>query len=78
MVKKDSLLDRVNSFYAGQTIYFATKHGKEGIVAPLLSELGIGCCRIDVVQYAMFLVFGYLEASLAFRANGAANHHRHR
>ena len=48
MVKKDSLLDRGNSFYSGETVYFVTKHGKEGIVAPLFSELGISCCRIDV------------------------------
>lgn len=48
MEKKDSPLVRDNSLYGGQTVYVATKHGKEGIVAPLFAACGIRCDRIDV------------------------------
>lgn len=34
-------------FY-GETVPFATRHGKEKILHPLLSELAIGCLRADV------------------------------
>lgn len=34
-------------FY-GETVLFATKHGKEQILGPLLSELDMSCARADV------------------------------
>lgn len=48
MEKRATHLDRVNSVYAGETIYFATMHGKDELVAPLLRARGIGCQRVPI------------------------------
>ena len=47
---------KANSFYANETIYFVTKHGKEEILAPLFQEIGIRCKRIalDTDQFGTF------------------------
>ena len=47
-MKRVIRLDKANSFYAGQTVYFATKHGKEEILTPLFREIGLHCERIEV------------------------------
>ncbi len=40
----------------GQTVYFATMHGKENILAPLFEEAGIGCAvaPIDTDKFGTF------------------------
>lgn len=48
MEKRDTPLDRVSSRYGGHTLYVATKHGKERIVAPLFAPYDIRCDRIEV------------------------------
>lgn len=37
-----------NNFYLNQTVYFATKHKKEEILAPLFSRLGLLCKSVPV------------------------------
>lgn len=56
MEKRDSLLDKVNSPYVGQTVSFCTIHGKEGIVGPLFAELGMRCeaLRVDTDGFGTF------------------------
>lgn len=57
MVKKDILLDKDNKhFYSGSVVYFATKHEKARVVAPLLSSLGISVksVEIDTDQFGTF------------------------
>ncbi len=34
--------------FHGKTFYFATKHGKEELLKPLLAELGMDCIAIPV------------------------------
>lgn len=41
-------MDKGNSFYFGQTVFFATKHGKEEILSPLFREMAMVCERVDV------------------------------
>jgi hypothetical protein len=48
MVKRDTRLGKVSNFYEGQTVFFATKHGKEEILAPLFRGVGLACKAIPV------------------------------
>jgi len=34
--------------FSGETVFFATKHSKEKVLAPLLEKLGMKCVRADV------------------------------
>lgn len=45
---KGFVLGKGNNFYQGETVYFATKHGKEKIAAPLFESLKMNCKRIEV------------------------------
>jgi len=56
MEKKVIHLDKGNSFYRDQTIYFGTKHKKEEALQPLLQEIGIHCLvsNIDTDQFGTF------------------------
>lgn len=42
--------------FRGKTVYFATKHGKEVLLKPLLAELGVECvvASIDTDQFGTF------------------------
>lgn len=55
--KKVTPLDKVSSHpFTGETVYFATKHGKEVVVAPLLAEIDLRCTRVavDTDQFGTF------------------------
>ncbi|MBY0384699.1 hypothetical protein K2X05_06030 [bacterium] len=34
--------------FSGESVFFATKHSKEKVIAPLLEKLGMNCIRADV------------------------------
>ncbi len=49
MEKRDIRLVKVNNHpYSGETVFFATKHSKEKVLDPLLSQVGLNCVRVDV------------------------------
>ncbi len=56
MEKKGTRLDKGNSFYSGETVYFVTKHMKEEILSPLFSSQSINCVaiNIDTDQFGTF------------------------
>lgn len=57
MVKKVILLDKVNKHpYYGETVFFATQHGKEDAVSPALSSTGLRCepLAINTDQFGTF------------------------
>jgi hypothetical protein len=48
-VKKGTYLDKNNKHpFNGECVFFATKHSKEKVLAPLLEQLGLKCIRSDV------------------------------
>lgn len=47
--KKAIRLDKDSKHpFSGETVYFATKHSKEKVLAPLFEKLGLKCFRADV------------------------------
>lgn len=47
--KKATRLDKDNKhIFSGETVYFATKHSKEQVIAPLLAKVGLCCVVADV------------------------------
>jgi len=41
-------LDKASSYYSGETVFFATKHGKEELIAPLFRKLAMSCVQVDI------------------------------
>lgn len=64
MGKKAILLDKVNDHpFFGETVYFATKHSKEKVLHPLLSEIGMNCVSLDVDTDSFGTFSGEVERS---------------
>ena len=67
-------------FY-GKTVYFATKHGKEALLKPLLAELGVNCLAtlIDTDEFGTFSGeverTGSVRETLRKKINAAADQH---
>lgn len=42
--------------FAGETVYFATKHGKENVIAPIFATIGMHCgsVKVDTDQFGTF------------------------
>ncbi len=41
-------MDKASSYYSGETVFFATKHGKEELIAPLFRKLAMSCVQVDI------------------------------
>lgn len=60
-------LDRKKHLCMGETVLFATKHGKEDILRPILSELEKNCVanEVDTDQFGIFT--GEIERTRSVR-----------